>query len=470
MGNEPVRFPDFDPLEGADSDSRDGAASAEGSPRQHQTNPPQGQILEELQRVLDSTFFRSSKRSSQFLDFIVHYRLNNPSEPLKERTIGTTLFGRPADYATGDDSVVRVQAREVRRKLEKYYQFVPDEGSLRIELPLGSYLPDFITITPPEPSPAAPDFTPRTEQGPHPVEPVVATEPSLSPPDQFHKKPRSRRKYFLFGSVAALVCVLVAAWGGWIYSGSARNSTLREFWAPALAAKQPLLICLAKPVLYRPSEKLYLRSEKWPGEFSHIVDRMNNPPNLKPNAVIHWRDMERYYDFGVAEGDVEAAVNLSDFLVRRGKSNEVRIGNGYDLEDIRSFPSVIIGAFSNPIAMQLISGLHFSFMDGKKGIRIQEAGPHGRSWHPRNGSTGEDFGLVTRLRDSNTGQFTVLVAGTEASGSAAAAELVTDPHALARALRKAPKDWPQKNVQIVLSTSVTNYVTSPPKIIAVYVW
>lgn len=213
-----------------------------------------------------------------------------------------------------------------------------------------------------------------------------------------------------------------------------------------------------------------MKTEKYPGEFNHIVNQMNNPPNLKPNDTIHWGDMVRYYDFGVAEGDVEAAVNISDYLVRRGKNNEVRIGNGYGLEDIRNSPSVIIGAYSNPIAMQLTAGLHFSFVQNGRGPRIQEAGPHGHSWSPRNGTTGEDYGLVTRLVDSDTGQFTVLVAGTEASGSAAAAELVTDPQELAQALRHAPKDWPHKNVQIFVSTSVTNYVSSPPKIIAVYVW
>jgi hypothetical protein len=222
--------------------------------------------------------------------------------------------------------------------------------------------------------------------------------------------------------------------------------------------------------MYHPSGQLYKQSENYPGEFSHLVEQMNSAPNLKPNAVIHWGDMVRYYDFGVAQGDVLAAVGISDYLVRTGKSNEVRIGNGYDLEDIRSSPSVIVGAYDNPIAMQLISGLHFSFAQDGKGPRILEAGPHHHSWSPVDGYTGEDYGLVTRLVNSTTGQFTLLVAGTQASGSSAAAEIVTDPQKLAQALRNAPKDWPRKNVQILVSTSVTNYVTSPPKIIAVYVW
>src|ERR1019366_9282147 len=50
---------------------------------------------------------------------------------------------RPFDYATGDDSVVRAQAREVRRRLDKYYAAHTHGQPLRIELPIGSYTPEF---------------------------------------------------------------------------------------------------------------------------------------------------------------------------------------------------------------------------------------------------------------------------------------------------------------------------------------
>ena len=120
--------------------------------------------------------------------------------------------------------------------------------------------------------------------------------------------------------------------------------------------------------------------------------------------------------------------------------------------------------------MEMTSGLHFSYIDDEKGLRIQEQGTSGRSWVSKHGLIGEDYGLVTRLLDSNTGQFVVLVGGIEASGSDAAADLIVSPNGLEKALQQAPKDWPQKNVQIVVSTTVQDYTAGPAKVIAVYVW
>jgi hypothetical protein len=137
---------------------------------------------------------------------------------------------------------------------------------------------------------------------------------------------------------------------------------------------------------------------------------------------------------------------------------------------LRNSPAVVIGAFSNPWAIEMTSGLHFSFVDDEQGLRIQEQGPSGRFWQTVHAAPYEDFGLVTRLLDSNTGQFVVLVAGIEASGSDAAADLIVDQNNLEKALRDAPKDWPQKNVQIVVSTKVKDTAAGPAKVVAVYVW
>jgi hypothetical protein len=77
---------------------------------------------------------------------------------------------------------------------------------------------------------------------------------------------------------------------------------------------------------------------------------------------------------------------------------------------------------------------------------------------------------VTRLVNSGTGQFVVVVAGITAPGSEAAGEVAGSSDALARALRNAPQDWNRKNLQVVVKTTVTDGVSGPPQIVAVYVW
>ena len=100
-------------------------------------------ILFELERILNSQAFRSSDRSRQFLAHVVHSSLAGHRDNLKERSIGVEVYHRKTDYATGDDPIVRINAGEVRKRLEQYYGSAPADTALRIEIPRGSYAPEF---------------------------------------------------------------------------------------------------------------------------------------------------------------------------------------------------------------------------------------------------------------------------------------------------------------------------------------
>src|ERR1700678_4348839 len=126
---------------------------ASADPQRRRPPIPEGidksAILQELDDILASPPFRNSSRSKQFLSYVVQHRLDGHDELLKERSIGDDLFHRPADYATGDDPVVRVQAGEVRRRLEQYHHEFSKGSIVRIDLPVGSYVPEF-RLTPVE--------------------------------------------------------------------------------------------------------------------------------------------------------------------------------------------------------------------------------------------------------------------------------------------------------------------------------
>jgi hypothetical protein len=133
----------------------------------------------------------------------------------------------------------------------------------------------------------------------------------------------------------------------------------------------------------------------------------------------------------------------------------------------------VIGAFSNRWSMEMTSGLHFAFAEDHGVFRIQEQGPTGRSWYAdidRNSAIVEDFGIVTRLVNSGTGQFVVTVAGITSAGSEAAADIASSPDGLAKALHNAPSDWKRKNVQILVKTTVSDSVAGPAQVVAIYVW
>jgi len=100
-------------------------------------------IREELTRVLNSHEFRTSKRSQDFLRYVVENTLQGHIDLLKERTIGIDVFGRSTSYEPSDDATVRVKAGDVRKRLGLYYADQGARDPLRIELPAGTYVPEF---------------------------------------------------------------------------------------------------------------------------------------------------------------------------------------------------------------------------------------------------------------------------------------------------------------------------------------
>src|SRR5271157_3590845 len=123
-------------------------------------------VREELNRVLASHKFRSSKRSQEFLRFVVDNTLSGNSAILKERTIGIEVFGRSTSYDPSDDATVRVKAGEVRKRLGLYYSDEGAQSALRIELPSGTYVPEFRPVHAPaagDPAPAAVPPPPSAE-------------------------------------------------------------------------------------------------------------------------------------------------------------------------------------------------------------------------------------------------------------------------------------------------------------------
>jgi hypothetical protein len=101
-------------------------------------------VRTELTRLLESATFRSSKRCREFLGYVVEHTIRGPNGTLKERSLGVELFQLPHNFDTGQHTIVRVTANEVRKKLAQHY--LAENGSyhaVRIELPPGSYSAEF---------------------------------------------------------------------------------------------------------------------------------------------------------------------------------------------------------------------------------------------------------------------------------------------------------------------------------------
>jgi hypothetical protein len=95
------------------------------------------------QRVIESAQFSKSPRLASFLLYIVAKFLEGRQREITEQQIGVHVFGRPLGYRTVDDNIVRNYARQLRKRLTEYFAGEGIDHSLRIQIPLGGYLPSF---------------------------------------------------------------------------------------------------------------------------------------------------------------------------------------------------------------------------------------------------------------------------------------------------------------------------------------
>ena len=95
-----------------------------------------------VERVGASAAFRRSSRSRELLLFICERSLQGTGD-LREQDIGCGVFGRKPDYSTGEDNIVRVEMRMLRKRLDEYFRSEGKEEPFAIVVPKGSYAPVF---------------------------------------------------------------------------------------------------------------------------------------------------------------------------------------------------------------------------------------------------------------------------------------------------------------------------------------
>jgi adenylate cyclase len=93
--------------------------------------------------MVASSGFANAERMSRFLRYVVERSLAGESEQIKEYAIGVDVFGRSADYDPRLDSIVRVEARRLRSKLDEYYASEGKDEDVVISIRRGTYVPVF---------------------------------------------------------------------------------------------------------------------------------------------------------------------------------------------------------------------------------------------------------------------------------------------------------------------------------------
>ena len=404
-----------------------------------------GAVQQQLELLLASPLFHSSKRYPRFLRFVVARALAGQTDQLKERILGVEIFERPADYDTNTDPIVRVTAAEIRKRIEHYYQDAKHNHEIRMFLPAGSYAPQFYWPGHPTGLPATALELPSDAsaelakiQPALPVLPVVA--------------PQTKRKFALSGAFAyalAALVLLIASATMWQVT---RPPVLKQFWEPFISSPNPALICVADQ-----------------SQFSTIRQRDAADPLHEitlPDTMV-----------ALIIDDVSPLVNIAALLRTYGKTSRVLGEANTTLTDLRRGPSIFIGAYDNIWTLRVTAPLHFHFANDAAMNKLwieDRSNPGNHQWMMdrtiQQTGTYSDYAIVARFVDPDIEQLVVVAAGIGRGGTVAAGEFLVDSQRMDEMLKKVPSDWRRKNVEIVLETQVIGDRSGPPRIAAAYVW
>lgn len=195
--------------------------SAPTLPRDLRTPDRLQQEREAVERLLATGIFERSPNLAVFLRYVCSRYFEGRQDELREYNIAVEALGRPANFDQKRDAIVRVEAHRLRKRLQQYYAGKGAEEPVRVDIPAGSYAPQFHFREPAVPSEVA-----AIEEAAVVEEPPTVEIPPIVPAPAAPPEPRSRWPYVL------LALALVLAVGAYLLRG--RQA------APSDASDQPV--------------------------------------------------------------------------------------------------------------------------------------------------------------------------------------------------------------------------------------
>ncbi|HEV2577877.1 MAG TPA: hypothetical protein VGU25_11775 [Acidobacteriaceae bacterium] len=404
--------------------------------------PDAVQIREHLDVVLASDEFSASRRASELLQHVVERALAGDMGSLKERLLGVEIFHRRSDYNTSTDAIVRVTANDVRRRLSQFYSRHPDQP-LRISLPLGSYVPDFIPTIAHVPDPAqaggvhvSSSSLPHSElpQG-HSSSPAPSVDPSAPAATPIRASGRVLPK--LQYALGLVLAVLVGWWfHSMVHTRDVQTNSAYSFYNDLLGP-----IGLNGPgkteiALTNPHMLLYLGLNSPGPALGASPKDIPVPSNMA--AVLNKSANDNQADFPYHHffvdytnytgiGEAKAAFGLARTLEATGRTAELTEERFLNWETARQEPLVILGApHESKFVQDTLSAANFTI--GYDSIHNAHPLPGEQTDYSKSraGDVLEDYGLIW-MTQSPSGTRILVLAGLSSAGTAGVGEFFSDP-------------------------------------------
>ena len=392
-----------------------------------------------LQRVMWSHQIEKSARIREFLLYVCERALHEPSAEIHEQEIGYRVFGRPADYDTTADNIVRVTASQARKKLERYFASEGAAEPVILEIPKGRYTPV---------------FRDRTQA---PAATVSAPEPEALPWYGGH-----RRAILILACCAPLFAVstIWCAWKLRTERVAARseldaNPTLRALWWQLLPRDGATDIVVTDSSLSLFQELLdrqltlseYLKPDLWAQ-----ATGVSSNPDLQSFAQ---RAAQRRF---TSLGGVTTAYRIAQLAGKDRGHVSIHSARDFNIRQMKSDNVILLGSIrANPWVELIADRLNFRFgFDQKSRYSYFEnlAPQSGESKiYPTNSGVSYcDIAFLPNL--GRTGNI-LAIAGTEAEGTEGGGEFVTSERSLAqlRSLAVPGRDCHVPYFEVLLKSS-----------------
>ena len=395
-----------------------------------------------VQRVADSRTFSTSETLRSFLLYAAEHSRTGNFEALKEQQIGSEVLGRRPDYNPGEDNIVRVRARQLRQRLEEYFNSEGANEGCVISIPKGHYVLAF--------NPRAANTAGSVKLNADNALPTTTiidethrgTEVSTVP------VPRSYIKVALPWTVA-MCAMLIAAWLWWSGRGASSSTPDREItavdrnlWSPFFAAPDREVRVITADSGVALWQDLTHRTLTL-GDYitrAYMQQPVDNPA-LREIAA------RRY----TSPADTRISLRVAEIARTLGGRAKILFARATDMSDIRSGNLVLLGSRrSNPWVelfeprMNFVldvspgsSGPRFKNRSPKPGEQasFQIAGTYLVVQGAENKAT-ESYALAALVPNSTEGSRVLVLEGLNMEGTEAAAEFVTSSDKFAVFLKK----------------------------------
>lgn len=388
-------------------------------------------------RIARSSLFQKSPRLRELLLYVAECTLEGRPDEAREQAIAERLFHRTPDYAV-QDSIVRAEARNLRKRLDLYFATEGKNEPMVVEMPKGGYL---LAFTPRDREPEGP----RADSVALEIQPSSIRLSTVAGAGE----PEARRKTRWLGVACALVALIAVVAVAGAYRMYNLNRTLRA-GAPTQLHGLPFSAIFGNsmetmivtsdttlvPIFYSDRRKISLDD--------YITRTYPKSSKLFSASLTRAGEYTDAQEVALAGQFIHANAPLAHNVL-------LRSGHQIQLSDIKNHDMILLGSsYSNPWVQMFESKLNFRLdFNAETGtLTVRSAEPPGeelarrpckagvvvRNSPPKSGESGEygcsdqnqGYAAIAFLPAASGSGHVLLIAGTTAEATAAGGEFVLD--------------------------------------------